>query len=89
MRVFARIPIDVDEVSVPKGQVHIIPERCKGCSFCVEFCPKQILRISLLTNGKGYHYPEIAPDEQGSCVNCGFCTVICPEFAIFSTEVEA
>ena len=40
------------------------------------------------TNAKGYHYPAVASGKQESCVACGFCALICPEFAIFAVEVE-
>lgn len=88
MKVFARTPIDLDEVRVPRGQVYLIPERCKGCGFCVELCPKDVLQVSVNTNSKGYHYPEVAPGQENECVHCDFCTLVCPEFAIFTMEVH-
>ncbi len=87
MRVFAREPIDLAEVTVPQGQVYIIPERCKECELCIDFCPQDVLRNSTQTNTKGYHFPEVVPGMEGSCVHCEFCTLICPEFAIFTLEV--
>lgn len=88
MEVFARIPVDLDSMERPRGQVYIILERCKGCKLCIEFCPQQVLQISNDLNGKGYHYPQIAPGKETSCVHCEFCTMICPEFAIFTLEVQ-
>jgi len=73
-----------------KGTVYIIKDRCKGCAFCIEYCPKKILKISKEFNVKGYHYPVVI--EEKGCVNCRVCEDICPEFAIFSitdTEEEA
>lgn len=84
MQVYARRPLDIDKVEIPHGQVYIIPERCKGCQLCIEFCPKEVLRISGESNLKGYHYPELIPEKENNCVHCEFCTLICPEFAIFS-----
>jgi len=69
-----------------KGTVHIIKDRCKGCGFCIEYCPKKMLETSQDFNEKGYHYPVVI-DEQG-CVNCGVCEDICPDFAIFSVTRE-
>ena len=89
MKVFARVPIDVDEVHIPCGQVYLIPERCKGCNICVELCPKEVLQVSNQTNAKGYHLPEIIKGMEEACVQCDFCTVVCPEFAIFTVEVQA
>ena len=78
-----RTPYDIDEVKIPQGEVHIIGERCKGCRFCVEYCPKHVLEISEEFNTKGYHPPYVKnPDD---CVNCGLCEMLCPEFAIWST----
>ncbi|HEY89271.1 MAG TPA: 4Fe-4S binding protein [Thermoflexia bacterium] len=86
MKVYARTPLGLAQVQVPRGQVYIIPERCKGCEICIEFCPQAVLQESEAVNAKGYHYPEIVPGKEGACIHCGFCTIICPEFAIFSAD---
>jgi 2-oxoglutarate ferredoxin oxidoreductase subunit delta len=76
-----RQPLDRDRVQVPRGIVHIIEERCKGCGFCVEFCPQRVLVMSKRTNSKGYHPPELIDDSH--CVNCGLCALLCPDFSIY------
>ena len=76
-----RQPLDRDRIQVPHGIVHIIEERCKGCGFCVEFCPKRVLLMSRRTNSKGYHPPELIEDAH--CINCGLCALLCPDFAIY------
>ena len=73
--------MDRDRIQVPHGIVHIIEERCKGCGFCVEFCPQEVLVMSQRTNAKGYHPPEIT--DESHCINCGLCTLLCPDFAIY------
>ncbi|MFH2012659.1 MAG: 4Fe-4S binding protein [Pseudomonadota bacterium] len=81
-----RKPLDSDDIKIPRGKVSIIEERCKGCSFCVEYCPRNVLKMSEHYNKKGYHPPYVKnPDD---CLNCNFCEVICPEFAIFAEKIE-
>jgi 2-oxoglutarate ferredoxin oxidoreductase subunit delta len=69
-----------------KGTVYIIKDQCKGCGWCIEYCPKKILKKSEDFNIKGYHYPLVI--EQNGCVNCKVCEDICPEFSIFSITKE-
>ncbi len=83
---FWRIPLDAEQIDVTRGIVYIIEDRCKGCGYCIEYCPKQVLAFSKKFNKKGYHLPEaVKPDD---CVNCHYCENICPEFAIYSAEAS-
>jgi len=82
---FWRTPLDRQQFMPPRGRIYIIVERCKGCGFCVEYCPRDVLVISERYNKKGYHYPEAVKED--ACVNCNLCEVICPEFAIYSEGV--
>ncbi len=84
--VLPRQPVDRESFTVPHGQVYIIPGRCKGCLFCIEFCPKDVLVESAAMNAKGYSYPVVAPGKENECAHCQFCTLVCPEFAIFTEE---
>jgi len=62
-------------------EIVIKKERCKGCNFCVEYCPRDVLEVAEEFNEKGYHPPEVVyPDK---CLFCGLCERICPDFAIF------
>ena len=79
-----RKPLDSDRVSTPHGDVVILVDRCKGCGFCVEYCPREVLVMSKAFNRKGYHPPEVV--STGVCVHCNLCEMICPEFAIFAVE---
>ncbi len=81
-----RTPLDIDRVKIPNGEVHILKERCKGCAFCVEYCPKEILELSSDFNSKGYHPPIVKDGKE--CVHCQLCEMLCPEFAIFVVKQE-
>ena len=66
-----------------KGFAQIDRERCKGCSLCIEFCPRKAIFISSELNLKGYY--AAAFDDSKGCTGCATCAVICPDVAI---EVE-
>ena len=76
-----RVPLDYHEIEIARGEVHIIEERCKGCGYCIAYCPREILKESEAYNSKGYHPPVVIADE---CLNCHYCELLCPEFAIYS-----
>jgi 2-oxoglutarate ferredoxin oxidoreductase subunit delta len=79
-------PFGIQKPEIPRGEIVLAEERCKGCSFCIEYCPHQVLVLSKRYNKKGYHPPDIVKPEL--CVNCGFCRMICPEFAIYTYEAK-
>lgn len=70
----------------PRGHVAINTERCKGCGFCVEFCPTATLEMSGKFNSKGYHYPVCAHPEK--CTGCDMCGMYCPDFAICGEKLS-
>ncbi len=65
------------------GRVTINPNWCKGCGFCVQYCPTGALEMSKAYNKKGYHPPMVKYADE--CRDCKFCEKVCPEFAIFVT----
>jgi 2-oxoglutarate ferredoxin oxidoreductase subunit delta len=80
--------MDLPLAQVPLGRVHVIAERCKECGFCITYCPTDVLVYTDDTNAKGYHYPIVAEGKESSCVHCRFCDLICPELAIYTTDVQ-
>ncbi len=66
---------------------HIIDsERCKGCSLCVNVCPKNVLEITNKVNAKG-HFPvfQARPED---CIKCTLCCIMCPDVAINIVETQ-
>lgn len=70
-----------------RGEVWITAERCKGCGFCVEFCPTHVLGLTSAFNTRGYHWPQIV--DAGRCSGCDLCGMYCPDFAIFGRRIAA
>lgn len=83
-----REPVNFNRFSKPKGEIHIVTERCKECNYCINYCPKDVLERSLSTNTHSYHPVRVKEDKNDSCVACGMCQTICPDFAIFVTEAK-
>lgn len=82
-----RTPLDAQEIEVSRGIVYIVEERCKGCGYCIQYCPRDVLEPSPKYNKKGYHPPRVKRPDN--CVNCHYCEIICPDFAIYSLEAPS
>ena len=68
-----------------RGRVFIDWGRCKGCGFCIEFCPPKILAFSGEFNSHSYHPPYLTKEE--ACTGCDLCGLYCPDFAIYGVRV--
>ena len=66
------------------GQITIDKERCKGCTLCIEYCPKKSIFLSDELNLKGYFVAAFS--EGGECTGCGNCALMCPDVAIQVTD---
>lgn len=53
---------------------------CKGCEYCVKFCPKGVLALGEDVNEQGYPYVVAAHPEL--CIGCALCAIICPDGVI-------
>lgn len=66
---------------MPKGQVTFDEDRCKGCSLCVDVCPKKIVALDgKRINARGYSPAYVT--EMSECIACGFCAMMCPDVVI-------
>ena len=68
-------------------EVLVIWDRCKGCGFCIEFCPRGVLDYSDKLNARGARPPVVVRPEE--CVGCGLCQDIGPDLAIFVVPVKS
>ncbi len=63
-----------------KGSIQINQELCKGCSLCIEFCPKGTISMTNNLNTKGFFLAQF--DDKKGCTGCAMCAQMCPEIAI-------
>ncbi len=66
-------------------RVSFIDAYCKGCGYCVHFCPKKIITLADDVNSQGYNPATIL--EMEKCTGCAICARVCPEVVI-SIEKE-
>ncbi len=66
--------------SGPSFKVSIAEKFCKGCGYCIKYCPKQVLKAEDSLNAKGY--VKVKVDNISDCIGCLSCSTVCPEAAI-------
>ncbi|MBO4782635.1 MAG: 2-dehydropantoate 2-reductase [Lachnospiraceae bacterium] len=71
---------DKSAKSGPSFKVKISDKFCKGCGYCIKYCPKKVLTAEDGLNAKGYVKVKVA--NQGDCIGCLQCSTVCPEAAI-------
>lgn len=63
------------------SEVVINEQRCLGCGYCVQFCPRHCLEMTKdKISRRGYYQPTLTKPEQ--CNRCGVCVWMCPHWAI-------
>lgn len=63
---------------MPKVEINEV--RCKGCEYCIIFCPKKVLGLDSSINSHGVK-PAIVVNP-GMCTGCAFCAIMCPDVCI-------
>ena len=81
-----RKPFDHARKAAVPVQIYIDKDRCKGCGYCVDFCPREVIKMSSELNPKGYNLAAVEHEDR--CLACGFCEAVCPEFAIKVTTTD-
>jgi 2-oxoglutarate ferredoxin oxidoreductase subunit delta len=67
-----------------KMEVMIAEDLCKGCSICVDFCPRKALQQSKKLTRRGFYPPERVKEKE--CSGCRLCELTCPDLAIWVVE---
>ncbi len=67
-------------------KIYIDANVCKGCSLCVHYCPRDVLRLSEVRNKKGYTIAEVY--DVGDCTGCRLCEINCPDVAIYVVDED-
>ena len=62
------------------AKIVIDRDKCKGCSFCVEACPKELIVIDTELNVQGYLPAKY--EDSDKCTGCALCAEVCPDVAI-------
>lgn len=65
------------------SKIIIKEEGCKGCGYCVMFCPRELIVIDTdRINNLGYNPAVFRPNNEKTCTGCALCGEICPEVLI-------
>ena len=67
-------------------KVEINEKLCKGCYFCVEYCPRGVFARSDKIGDLGYNLAKVKASEE--CTGCMLCLMYCPDLAIAVEEEE-
>lgn len=66
--------------------INIDDKLCKGCYYCIEICPKEVLAKSNVLSRKGHLIAKV--ENIDNCFAYRMCERICPDFAISVHEIE-
>ena len=69
------------------NRIVVDDDKCRGCALCVEFCPKNVLRLADRFNRDGLRPVEMGWPER--CIGCATCATVCPHVAIVLVERAA
>lgn len=70
----AATSLDIETYSIPKVTIRVNETWCKGCTICVEFCPKAVLKMNQMD--------KVVVVDLEVCTKCMKCELLCPDFAI-------
>lgn len=62
------------------ARIEIEAKYCKGCLYCADVCPKDVIGVTDAVNEKGFQYAVALHPEN--CIGCCMCATMCPDAAI-------
>ena len=77
---YARQYVEKAKKSRSSFEVKITDKFCKGCGYCIKYCPKDVIGYNEELNIKGYRTAKVLNGD--GCIGCLNCATICPEAAI-------
>lgn len=79
-----------DKMKAIKGKngytLYIDELYCKGCTICVEVCPKDVLEMQPV--GDRWQGAVVVVEDIEACIGCLLCELQCPDFAIAVDKPE-
>lgn len=76
--------LDAGKSTALRAEIRVLKDLCKGCGFCIHYCPRKVLGRSDEINAMGAHPPRVVNEEE--CTLCNLCSLLCPDLAIFVRE---
>jgi len=70
----------VGNKNIMRGKIFIDKDKCKGCEYCIMYCPKKCIELSREINMRGVHYAVFVDPIE--CTGCGICARMCPDVCI-------
>jgi len=64
----------------PRGKITVNKDRCKGCEYCIIYCPRKCIELSHDINIRGVRYAVFV--DATECIACGICARVCPDVCI-------
>ena len=68
------------------GKIKINKNKCKGCEYCIIYCPKKCIELSHAINVRGVRYAVFVDPIE--CTGCGICARVCPDVCIEVTQTR-